>query len=123
MRTKDGLGLLGGNLWFDGVSGRILGVLLHELTVSRDGIVHDGLKARAAQIGRHGLGLREARRLDHEKVVGDARNAHVLGSHTTVSMMQLAVTGYVVDAVVDGSRGRYSAALSITMTNTSTTQK
>ena len=79
MCAKDRLCFGTGNLGVDGLARQVLGVLLHELTVGRDGVVHDGLEATATQIGAHGLRLTEARALDLKKVVRDERNGVARG--------------------------------------------
>lgn len=76
MRPKDGLGLLRGHSGFDRLARRdILGVLLDQLTVGRHGVVHNGLKGRASQVGRQGLGLRKTRLFDDKEVVRNAKES------------------------------------------------
>lgn len=74
VRLENFLGLLRSHSRVDGFARRdILGVLLHQLTIGRDGIIHDGLKGTATQVGRQGLGLTETRLFHDEKVVGNAQ--------------------------------------------------
>ena len=73
---EDGLGLGGRDAGVDRVALDVLGVLLHELPVGCDRVVHDGLEAGAAEVGRHGLELGEASLLHLEVVIGYERDAH-----------------------------------------------
>ena len=74
---EDGLGLGGRDAGVDGIALEVLGVLLHELAVRSDRVVHDGLEGRAAQVGRHGLELGEPSLLHLEVLVGYERDAHL----------------------------------------------
>ena len=82
MTAKDGLGFLGSDLWVYGLAVRIFGVLLHQLTVRRHWIVHDGLETTATEIRGNRLGLAQARLFHNEKVIGDkGETGSEIGSH------------------------------------------
>mmetsp|Transcript_15603 Transcript_15603/g.24268 ORF Transcript_15603/g.24268 Transcript_15603/m.24268 type:complete len:294 (-) Transcript_15603:166-1047(-) len=66
---KDCIGFRGGDLGINDVSLQIFSVLLHELTVRGDWVVHDGLECRSSKVGRHGLELGEAVFLYHEVII------------------------------------------------------
>lgn len=74
---EDGLGLGGRDAGVDGIALEVLGVLLHELAVGSDRVVHDGLEGRTAQVGRHGLELGESSLLHLEVLIGYERDAHL----------------------------------------------
>eukprot|EP00978_Attheya_sp_CCMP212_P007038 scaffold16421_cov51-Attheya_sp.AAC.7 len=78
MSPEDSLGLSARETGFHSLARRVLGILLHQLTIRCDWIVHDRLKAASPQIGSHSLKLRQASLLHDEIFIGNKGNAEPL---------------------------------------------